>query len=83
MHFMNMIFKYYPDWIVAGSGGGGGTSTMSGILSLAGELVTWIITQMGAYLNFITDNPIVFIYFLLMLAGLGVGMLMRVWRSAR
>lgn len=57
------------------------TSTISGILNQAGEVVTWLITQMGAYLTFITSNPIILLGAILMLVGLGVGMLFRVWHS--
>lgn len=57
------------------------TSTVSGILSLASEVVAWFVETMGSYLSFITDNPIIMIMFLLLLAGAGVGMLMRIWHS--
>lgn len=56
-------------------------STIGGILNQAGEVVTWLITQMGAYLTFITSNPIILLGAILMLVGLGVGMLFRVWHS--
>lgn len=57
------------------------TSTIGGILSSAGEIVTWVITQMGSFLTFITGNPIILMLFLLTLVGFSVGMLMRIWRS--
>lgn len=56
-------------------------SSISGLLSLAGEMVTWFITQMGAYLKFVTDNPIVLIFLLLTLAGAGIGYLTRLMKS--
>ena len=56
-------------------------STMSGLLALATELVTWLITTMGSYLDFITEHPIILIMFIIMIAGLGVGMLFRIWHS--
>lgn len=56
-------------------------STMSGLLALATELVTWLVTTMGSYLAFITENPIILIMFIIMIAGLGVGMLFRIWHS--
>lgn len=59
----------------------GGATTISGVLEMATSLVTWIITQMGSFLDFITDNPIVLILFLIGLAGTGIGFLMRIWRS--
>lgn len=56
-------------------------STMSGLLSMGTEVVTWLVTQMGAYLNFITENPIILLGAIIMIAGLGVGMLFRIWHS--
>ena len=55
--------------------------TLQGILDMTGTLVTWIITQMGNWLGFITDNPIVLILFLIFLAGTGLAFLLRVWKS--
>lgn len=55
--------------------------TMDGLLQEATKLVTWIITQMGSFLTFITTNPIVLVMFLLLLAGAGIGFLMRIWHS--
>lgn len=56
-------------------------STMTGLLSMGGEVVTWLVTQMGAFLTFITSNPIILLGAIIMLAGLGVGMLFRIWHS--
>ena len=61
----------------------GDTPSMTTVLNLAGELVTWIIKQMGFYLSFIMDNPFVATPYLIVLAGLGLGMLVRVWGSIR
>lgn len=61
--------------------GGGSADSISGILSMATELVTWTITQMTSYLSFIQTHPLVLIMFLMVMAGFGVGMLMRIWRS--
>lgn len=57
-------------------------STIGGILELAGDLVSWLITQMTAMISFITDQPIILIGMIIGLAGLVVGMLMRIWHSA-
>ena len=57
-------------------------STISGILELAGQLVTWLITQMGAMITFITGQPIILIGMIIGLSGLVVGMLFRIWHSA-
>lgn len=56
-------------------------SSITGILSLAGEMVTWFVTQMGVYLKFVTDNPIVLVFLLLTLAGAGIGFLTRLMKS--
>lgn len=57
-------------------------STVSGLLDLSGQLFTWLITQMTALVSFITDNPIILIGMIVGLAGLVVGMFMRIWHSA-
>ena len=57
-------------------------STVTGLLELAGSLFTWLITQMTALVAFITDNPIILIGMIIGLAGLVVGMFMRIWQSA-
>lgn len=57
-------------------------STVTGLLELAGSLFTWLITQMTALVAFITDNPIILIGMIIGLAGLVVGMFMRIWHSA-
>lgn len=56
-------------------------STIAQVLQGAGEIVTWVITQMGSYLTFITDNPIILVLFFITLAGFGYGMLNRIWKS--
>lgn len=56
-------------------------SSVDGLLSMATKVVTWIVTTMGSYLTFITDNPIILLMALVMLCGLGVGMLFRIWHS--
>lgn len=56
-------------------------STIGGLLDIAGDVVTWLVTQMGAYLTFITTNPIILLGAVLTLVGLGVGMLFRIWHS--
>lgn len=56
-------------------------STLQGILAAATQIVTWVITSMGSFLKFVTDNPVVLILFLLTIVGFAVGMLMRLWKS--
>lgn len=80
MYFMNMAARFGPQSVFAGSTSSSGSLTS--ILSSAAELVTWMITQMGAYLKFVTDNPVVLIMFLILLAGSGMAFLLRLWKSA-
>lgn len=56
-------------------------STMSGLLDMGTEVVTWLVSTMGNYLSFITTNPIILLGAIIMIAGLGVGMLFRIWHS--
>ena len=63
-------------------GAGADASTFTGILDLAGQLVTFLITQMGAFLKFVTDNPIVLVFLLLTLAGAAIGFLKRTMHTA-
>lgn len=58
------------------------SSSIADLLSLATELFTWFITQMGSLVTFITANPIVLVTFLIMLVGGVVGMFFRIWHSA-
>lgn len=58
-------------------------TTVTELLALATELVGWLVTTMGSYLTFITGNPIILIMFVVMIAGLGIGMLFRIWHSVR
>lgn len=51
--------------------------TMEVILSTATSLVTSGITWAGQFVTFITENPLVLVYALLPLVGLGVGLLTR------
>lgn len=56
-------------------------STVSGLLSLATELLTWLITSMTSLIGFITDNPIILMMMLITLVGLVAGYLFRIWHS--
>lgn len=56
-------------------------STVGGLLELATELLTWLITSMGSLIKFITDNPIILMMMLITLVGLVVGYLFRIWHS--
>lgn len=65
---------------IALSGGGGGTS-LTAILALATELLTWTITSMTSYLTFIEAHPLVLVMFIVVIVGFAWGMLSRIWRS--
>ena len=56
-------------------------STIGGILSMVGEMVTKFIEWMGLFLNFCTDNPIILIFLMLTLVGAAIGYLTRIMRS--
>lgn len=56
-------------------------STVGGLLELATELLTWLITSMGSLIKFITENPIILMMMLITLVGLVVGYLFRIWHS--
>lgn len=58
------------------------SGSLSQILEAATSLLTWFITSMGNILNFVTDNPVVLMMFLILLVGSAVGMLIRIWHSA-
>lgn len=59
-----------------------GNMSLSGILSAATEFVTWVITTMTSYLSFVTSNAVILVYFIIAIAGAGIGFLMRIWHSA-
>lgn len=61
--------------------GGGTSGDLSAILSSATQLVTWLITTIGSFLEFIVSHPAVMVLFLMMLASFAVGILFRIWRS--
>lgn len=61
---------------------GGSSSSLTGILSSATEMLTWFITSMGSLLTFVFANPVILVMFLITLSGSAIGMLMRIWHSA-
>ena len=58
------------------------SGSLSAILQAATELLTWFVSSMGKFLDFVTSNPVVLMMFLILLVGSAVGMLMRIWHSA-
>ena len=58
-------------------------STVSGLLDLATDLLTWLITSMGSLITFITGQPIILMMMIITLVGLVVGYLFRIWHSVQ
>ena len=56
-------------------------STVSGLLEIATELLTWLITSMSSLITFITGNPIILMMMVVTLVGLVAGYLFRIWHS--
>lgn len=56
-------------------------STVSGLLDLGTDLLTWLITSMGSLITFITGQPIILMMMIITLVGLVVGYLFRIWHS--
>ena len=78
--FLVLFVQYFP-FILASGGGASGNTSMSNILSMASELMTWVITQMAAILTFVTSNTLILVFFIMTICGFAVGFLMRIWRS--
>lgn len=54
---------------------------MQDILNSASELLGWVVMSMATVLNFIIENPVILVLFLMMLVSFVVGVLFRIWRS--
>lgn len=65
------------------SSGGSTTESLTSVLSMATELYTWLLSQMGALITFIFAHPLIITMLLVTLAGLVVGMFGRIWGSVR
>lgn len=65
------------------STGGGSSESITSILTMAGELFTWLISQMGALITFIFAHPLILLMVAVMLCGLVVGMFLRILGSVR
>lgn len=59
----------------------GDASTVSGLLDIATELLTWLIASMGSLLTFVTSHPIILMMMVITLVGLVAGYLFRIWHS--
>ena len=62
---------------------GGISEYIKSILTMAGELFTWLISQMGALITFIFAHPLILLMVAVMLCGLVVGMFLRILGSVR
>lgn len=81
--FMTAAALYAPaPWYHLAASGSSSNGSLSAILQASTELVTWLITTMGSYLNFVTSNPVILMMFLILLAGTGIAFLLRIWHSA-
>lgn len=58
-----------------------GTTTISDVLALATELLTWVITSMTSILTFIQANPLILIWMIVAIVGFAVGFLLRIWHG--
>lgn len=63
------------------SGGGTDDGSFANLLQVGTQVLTWIITSMGALADFVVSKPIVLIMFILMLISFVGGYFFRIWRS--
>lgn len=82
MNFVLLTQLPFMAQFALSGGGGNANGSLSDILSAATEFVTWVITTMTSYLTFVTSNPVILAFFIITIAGAGVGFLMRIWHSA-
>lgn len=84
MKIMNMLAMYYPSTLrpFSGSSGGGGES-LTQVLSMATELLTWLITSMGSLLTFMFAHPMLLVFLGVTLCGLVIGYFGRIWSTVR
>lgn len=64
------------------SSAGSGAASITDILELGTEMLTWFIKSMGSVVNFIFGNPAILFWFLVGMVAAVVRMLMRIWHSA-
>lgn len=60
----------------AGSG-----ESLTSVLTMATELLTWLITSMGSVVSFIFAHPLILVMFLIMLCGAVLGFFFRIFHS--
>lgn len=77
-----LLMTMLPQVFLSGGSTTSGNMSLSGILSAATEFVTWVITTMTSYLSFATSNAVILVFFIITIAGAGIGFLFRIWHSA-
>lgn len=78
------MFKFRSLFFFLATGGGDTSgASLQPILNIAGDLLTWLFSQMGSLLTFMMSNPLVLTPFVIVLAGLVVGYFGRIWGSVR
>lgn len=60
---------------------GGTTTGMTALLAYATEIVTWVITTIGSFVDMVVAEPFFMIGISLMLAGAAVGFIARLVRN--
>lgn len=79
---MEMLLMTFFPQVFLSAGSTSSNMSLSGILSAATEFVTWVITTMTSYLSFATSNAVILVFFIITIAGAGIGFLFRIWHSA-
>lgn len=79
---MEMLLMAFLPQVSLSGGSTSGNMSLSGILSAATEFVTWVIATMTSYLSFATSNAVILVFFIITIAGAGIGFLFRIWHSA-
>jgi hypothetical protein len=49
-------------------------SSMTGVLEIATEVLTWMLTSAGSILTFMTSNPIILLFVIVALVFIAVGL---------
>ncbi len=60
---------------------GGSSESITAVLGMATEVLTWLITSMGSVVSFMFAHPLILSMFLLMLCGAALGFLFRIFHS--
>ena len=63
--------------VIADSSTGG--ESITAVLGMATEVLTWLITSMGSVVSFMFAHPLILSMFLLMLCGAALGFLFRIF----